>query len=343
MQWINAIGYNPTWPYWTPFPFNNAQYGNVPVLKVTSRVSDYTIKFTHINEIYSPPDVPWVNNLFVGAHLYDPGTQYFYPITIASMTNDSITLDAPAWQNASDIVGHTLIIAARQLSDSDFFNSAFESVWNTPRVDVNGTLETDVEAMRSGGFNTIRLYNWNPYRSNTGAADPTQLPDDQHIPFLNDVYYGNTAGTPMGVTPMKVLIPVSNFFLGDTEWAGTPGSPADNNYAYASAPPLIQNDLQAFIKSVVVNGKLSPAVMGFEIGNEIDLNAGTYSHGDDALLDNRCSGLSSTSRLSSRRRAILTRPTRRTSSSRFRSPTPTKPATPTKASRKRRPPGSRFS
>ncbi len=243
---------------------------------------------------------PGFDNLFVGDHLFDTKTNYYYgDTTIVSMTNDTLTLDKPAFN--SSIKGHTLVIAALQLADSDLFNSAFESIWNTPRTMVGGVLVSDITAMRDAGFNMIRLYNWDPYRSTTNPAGNTNgnlLPDDQHIPFLNDVYYGNLAGTPGGLPAMKVLVPVSNYFLADAEWNGSPGAPDANNYALTSAPPQIQNDLEAFIKSVVVGGtldaqgnvhggKLDAGVYGFEIGNEIDLYGAGFAHNDLALATQR--------------------------------------------------------
>jgi hypothetical protein len=286
-QWINAVGYNPTWPYWSSLK---------PTLTITGVPNSNTIDFT-----YGPWDMPWTANNFVGDSLFDVTASYFYQNSpIASITGNVNTVPPPGQQASnsltittgafnSSIKGHTFVIATDNLTDSDFFNSAFEALWNTPRVNVDGNLVSDIQAMRMSGFNAIRLYNWDPNRGTTSGAY------DQHIPFLNDVYYGNTAGTPSGVTPMKVLVPVSNFFLRDGDivngnfvpYWGKNTVPTANDYAYTNAPTSIQNDLQAFIKSVVVNGKLSPAVLGFEIGNEIDLNSGALTGGNNAAITTR--------------------------------------------------------
>jgi hypothetical protein len=162
--------------------------------------------------------------------------------------------------------------AGTQTNDSDFASSAFQALWNTPRVNVGGpSLLSDFQVMNQTGFNLIRLYDWNPQRGFDSSGNGTS----DHIQFLDEAQANG----------MKVLVPVSNYNLGDDIW-GPNGRP-DDSYSFASAPPAVQTQLNYFIKSITRNGQIDPAVFGFEIGNEIDLNSGDWAHGDMTLLTQR--------------------------------------------------------
>jgi hypothetical protein len=144
--------------------------------------------------------------------------------------------------------------AALQLNDSDFFSDAFKGLWGT---DATGQGRQDLATIRNEGFNLVRLYNWGPSRGWNGSAGPA------HLAFLDQAQ-------ELG---LQVIVPVSNYFLGDDQYSWNGQNP-DANFSFASAPIDIQNDLLQFISSVSENGQLHPAVQSFAIGNEMDLGIG---------------------------------------------------------------------
>jgi hypothetical protein len=174
--------------------------------------------------------------------------------------------------------------SAGQLSDSDFFNNAFAGLWgqvpasrarhpvkahprhlgkaHPTRGGVRSAAKTsdstgrnDLGTIASIGFNEIRLYNWGPTRGWNGTMGTG------HDNFLN---YANSLG-------VKVMVPVSNYFLSNDQYAWNGASP-DASFSFGSAPQGIQTDLKDFVSSITVGGQISPAVQSIEIGNEIDIS-----------------------------------------------------------------------
>ena len=144
-----------------------------------------------------------------------------------------------------------------QLSDSDFFNDAFEAMWNTGTTGGNSpqNYRNDLGAISDAGLNLIRLFNWGPTRGWNGTKG------DGHIKALN-------RAKALG---MKVIVPVSNYFLSDDQYAWN-GAEPDSSFSFSSAPAGIQSDLTNFVSSVTVSGAIHSAVHSFSVGNEIDLN-----------------------------------------------------------------------
>ncbi|WP_406694741.1 hypothetical protein V5E97_27180 [Singulisphaera sp. Ch08] len=278
---MHIIDYSPTWPFWSV---------NKPTLTVTKFISSTEIEFT-----FTPTNMPWRADLFKGAHLYDVTAGYYYGNgTIKSMTGNTpgdsplkntLTLTSGGDIFQPSIVGHKVVIANDQLSDSDFYNSAFKPLWNTPRyTDTDNSKLNDLQLMQKMGVtkesNTgqtaIRLYDWGVERGFSSTTSGTS----EHLEFLNAV---QAAG-------LKVIVPVSNFFLGDENaWAG---AAPDANYSPTTGiPQAIQNDLTYFLRSISADGKggggLHPAIAGIEVGNEIELNAGKLTGGDMTKLAQR--------------------------------------------------------
>tara|TARA_A100000171_G_scaffold47928_1_gene54660 strand:- start:1209 stop:2519 length:1311 start_codon:yes stop_codon:yes gene_type:complete len=144
-----------------------------------------------------------------------------------------------------------------QFSDSDFFNDAFEAMWN--KGETSGSqvhqYRDDLGVISNAGLNLIRLFNWGPTRGWNGTKG------NGHISALNRA---STLG-------MKVIVPVSNYFLSDDKYAWDNTDP-DDSFSFSSAPTGIQSDLTNFISSVTVSGSIHSAVHSFSVGNEIDLN-----------------------------------------------------------------------
>ena len=281
-EWMHIIDYSPTWPFWSI---------TKPVLTVTKLIDSKTIEFT-----YLPNTMPWTTDLFVGAHLYDINSQYYFDkSTIKSMTGNAATPGNPSPTNTltitgpdifqPSVVGHQIVIATDQLSDSDFYNTAFEKLWSTPRYeDTDGSKLSDLQVMQklgvtkdsNTGQNAIRLYDWGGSRGFTSLNSGTS----EHLSFLNAV---QAAG-------FKVIVPVSNFFLGDKDaWNG---AAPDANYSPTNGiPKAIQDNFEYFLKSISADGKggggLHPAIAGIEVGNEIDLNSGAFANGDMTKLVQR--------------------------------------------------------
>jgi hypothetical protein len=142
---------------------------------------------------------------------------------------------------------------APQLSDSDFFNSAFKGLW---AQNANRQGRNDLATMASTGFNLVRLYDWGPTR----GWEPSQDRGTAHLGFL----------TQAQSMSMKVMVPVSNYFLGDDRYAWNHRNP-DANYSLQSAPESIQIALKNFVNGLVRDGRLHPAVHTISVGNELDL------------------------------------------------------------------------
>ncbi len=141
-----------------------------------------------------------------------------------------------------------------QLSDSDFFNDSFQALWNDG-TDTNGnSYRNDLGTIQGAGSTLIRLYNWDPTRGWNGTVGT------EHIHFLNKA---NSLG-------LQVVVPVSNYFLSDDQYAWN--GQALTDYSFDSAPQAIQTALTNFLGSVTQSGALHPAVHSFAVGNEIDIN-----------------------------------------------------------------------
>ena len=172
---------------------------------------------------------------------------------------------SPTWP------GWVVGAANTQTNDSDFANDAFQSFWNNqyeaaptgdPSVPVNNksNYRNDLDTISSYGFNLIRLYNWNMAR---GTSSTSNVGLD-HINFLD---YANTAG-------LKVVVPISDYFLGDDQYAWNNQVLAD--YDFTSAPADIQNDFTLFIASITdpATSQIHSAIHSISIGNEGDIGQG---------------------------------------------------------------------
>jgi hypothetical protein len=177
---------------------------------------------------------------------------------------------SPTWPNW--VVGPGLT----QTNDSDFANDAFQSLWSKgsitaplgdPSVPIdNGkNYRNDLGQISSYGFNLVRLYDWDMARGTTATSNVGL----DHINFLN---YANSLG-------LKVVIPVSDYFLSDDQYAW------DNNllsdYTFASAPEAIQNDFTQFINSIIdpSTKMIHSAVHSISVGNEGDIGQGLTGTG----------------------------------------------------------------
>lgn len=171
---------------------------------------------------------------------------------------------SPTWPNW--VVG-----PGTQLGDSDFANDAFQSLWsnayvaapaNDPSVPVNNSpnYRNDLGTISAAGFNMIRLYNWDMARG-TSSSSNTGL---DHINFLN---YANTLG-------LKVVVPVSDYFLSDEQFAWNNQVLA--NYDFKSAPKDIRKDFTQFINSIIdpSTNQIHTAIHSISVGNEGDIGQG---------------------------------------------------------------------
>lgn len=143
-----------------------------------------------------------------------------------------------------------------QLSDADFFNDSFQALWNKGENGSNANRD-DLGTIAAAGVNLIRLYNWGPTR----GWDATKKVGSGHINALN---YANSLN-------IQVIVPVSNYFLSDDQYAWN-GTDPNQALDFSSAPEAIQSDLQNFITSISTNGVVNPAVHSIMVGNEVDLN-----------------------------------------------------------------------
>lgn len=162
-------------------------------------------------------------------------------------------------------------VPATQTEDSDFANDAFASLWGkgyqaAPAGDPsqpanNGTnYRDDLGTIAKDGFNLIRLYDWNMARGTTATSDVGL----DHLNFLN---YAKSLG-------IKVVVPVSNFFLSNNEFAWNNVTP-NSSYSFDQAPAAIQKDFRQFIASITdpATGKIHESVM-ISVANEPDYLAG---------------------------------------------------------------------
>jgi hypothetical protein len=173
---------------------------------------------------------------------------------------------SPTWP------GWVVGAGSTQTGDSDFANDAFASLWGkgyqaapagSPSVPFNngGNYRNDLQTIANDGFNLVRLYNWDMARGTTGSSD-TGL---DHINFLN---YAQSLG-------LKVIVPVSDFFLNDTEFSWN-GKTPDSSYSFGSANDAIKKDFTQFVKSIIdpATGKIHAAVHSIAVGNEGDIGEG---------------------------------------------------------------------
>ena len=267
---INAVDYSPTWPFWAANDLDK-----LPKIQVTERLGSNSFSYKPLSGT-----VLWSPQFLMNQVLFQNGNpQFFYYIT--DVTYDSGTQSGtitigPASGNQnippvattldSGVGSNTpLVVLVDQLHDSDFYNATFQGLWSTPRVEIEGTQYSDLQAMKQIGFDTIRLYDWNPQRGFTSLNGGTS----DHAAFLQ-------ALDQLG---MKVIVPVSNYNLTDNTNLWKDYVPSDGDYSFSKAPQTIRDQLTYFIKSITAsNGKLDPAVSFIEVGNEIDLDAGGNSN-----------------------------------------------------------------
>lgn len=151
-----------------------------------------------------------------------------------------------------------------QLEDSDFYTDAFRALWD---VDGSGQGRRDLQTISDTGFNLVRLFNWGPTRGWVDAIKSGTAHVNSTIAGLQsflDLSYSQ--GT-------KVVVPVSNYFLGDDQYSWA-GQVPDGNYSWDSAPQAIRDDLIYFVRSILKDGKIHPAVQSISVGNEFDLGIG---------------------------------------------------------------------
>lgn len=163
-----------------------------------------------------------------------------------------------------------------QTNDSDFANDAFQSLWGKayqaapagdPSIPVsNSKYRDDLATISSFGFNLVRLYDWDMARGTAQGSD-TGL---DHINFLN---YADSLG-------LKVVIPVSDYFLSDDQYAWNNQSLTDNSFS--NAPSAIQTDFTQFINSITdpSTNKIHTAVHSISVGNEGDIGQGLTGTGN---------------------------------------------------------------
>jgi len=173
---------------------------------------------------------------------------------------------SPTWP--SWVVG----TGASQTADSDFANDAFQSFWSNqylpaPAGDTsapvrNASYRNDLKTLQGFGFNLVRLYNWDMARGSTSVTGRAL----DHINFLD---CANALG-------LKVVVPVSDYFLGDDQYAWNNTVLA--GYAFSQAPAGIQNDFNLFIASITdpTTNKIHSAIHSISVGNEGDIGQGIF-------------------------------------------------------------------
>jgi hypothetical protein len=166
----------------------------------------------------------------------------------------------PNWIHSNDPLN--------QLNDSDFANSSFVGLWGND----GGNGRNDLLTMHNGGYNSVRLYNWGPTRGWVTVGDSGY--GTGHRSFLEAAYQQG----------LKVIVPVSNYFLSNQQYAWGPGGVPDANFSFGSAPENIQKDLMYFVSSIakevsvdgstgdIQSATIEPSVFMIDVGNEIDLN-----------------------------------------------------------------------
>ncbi len=159
-----------------------------------------------------------------------------------------------------------------QTGDSDFANDAFQSFWSNKfkpvpsgdaSVPINnhGNYRDDLKTIQTIGFNLVRLYNWDMARGSSSATGPAL----GHINFLD---YAHSLG-------LKVVVPVSNYFLGDNQYSWNGNTPT-SAYDFSSVPTAIKNDFNLFVSSITdpSSNTIHPAIHSISIGNEGDYGQG---------------------------------------------------------------------
>jgi hypothetical protein len=173
---------------------------------------------------------------------------------------------SPTWP--SWVVGRP----GTQTADSDFANDAFAALWSDrhrappagdPSVpaDNGGTYRDDLATIAGLGFNLVRLYDWDMAR----GTSATQSAGLDHINFLD-------RARSLG---LKVVVPVSDYFLGDDRYAWSGATPPVG-YGFDAAPESIRQDFSQFVASIVdpATGRLHAAVHSISVGNEGDIGQG---------------------------------------------------------------------
>jgi hypothetical protein len=297
----HAIDYNPTWPIWSAKQYGNATTLNpgpqLPLKALTTNTitgvfpndpnQNKWLPGEFANPSWTPFDYGGGNWKLNSVILYRLSTNQTEKNWIISNTTDTLTL-LNNWKTidpTGPISDYRFNIYTRQLEDSDFYNEAWWPLWDQR----SGVGRNDLQTIRNDGYNLIRLYNWNPARSNYNFVNPPTTPDfAEHRSFLDKVASFPHTITINGHTfddgGLKVVVPVSNYFLGNAEWSNQVpvGKAGGVYYPKSSAPQAIQNDFDRFIASIKdSSGKISPAVHSIEIGNEIDISSfGTPSPAD---------------------------------------------------------------
>jgi len=193
--------------------------------------------------------------------------------------SDSTWYTGPTWRGVDyspTWPGWVVGTGATQTADSDFANDAFQSFWNdkyqkAPTCDQsvphnNGTnYRDDLKTISSIGFNLVRLYNWDMARGTTYSSGIGL----DHINFLN---YAKTLG-------LKVVVPVSDYFLSDDQYAWNNQALVD--YTFDSATEAIQKDFNQFITSITdpTTSRIHSAIHSISVGNEGDIGQGLMGTG----------------------------------------------------------------
>jgi hypothetical protein len=159
-----------------------------------------------------------------------------------------------------------------QTFDSDFANDAVQSLWSDKFKGATGgdksvphdnspNYRNDLGHISSHRFKLVRLYNWNMARGASSTAGPAP----GHLNFLT---YAENLG-------LKVVVPVSDYFLNDDQYSWNNTTP-DDSYSFASAPQSIQTDFNLFISSITDprTGKIHAAVHSIAVGNEGEIGEG---------------------------------------------------------------------
>ena len=161
----------------------------------------------------------------------------------------------PTWPNWTQGPGEKDVNLRLQTFDSDMANDAFASLWGkkyqaAPAGDspfsvpaTNSIYRDDLGKIASDGFNLVRLYNWDVARGTSPAQQNKGL---DHLNFLN---YAKELG-------IKVVVPVSDFFLNDTEFSWRGVTP-DSNYSFGSATRH-PGRLKQFIASITDPATANP-------------------------------------------------------------------------------------
>ncbi|WP_310620332.1 hypothetical protein [Flexibacterium corallicola] len=176
---------------------------------------------------------------------------------------------SPTWK------GWVVGVPDTQTNDSDFANDAFQSLWGDQfQLAPDGSKSNpynngahyrgDLRTLGKNRFNVVRLYNWNGAR---GATPKNKFYGRAHLNFLD---YAEKQG-------LKVIIPVSDYFLSDSEYAWNHATLPD--YSFESAPGSIQVCFRQIVNSIIdpKTGNVHKAVHSISVGNEGDIGEGLMS------------------------------------------------------------------